>query len=65
MGSRLRYCLSAWMIAAFCLVFIGCSTTREENGVIIEQRRWWQIFSEADPGTDPEDSAREREEVPS
>ncbi len=53
------------MIAAFCLVFIGCSTTREENGVIIEQRRWWQIFSEADPGTDPEDSAREREEVPS
>ncbi len=42
------------VLVAAALAMGGCATT-ERDGVIIEQRRWWHIFSEAEPV--PEDDA--------
>ena len=37
------------VVAAGTLALTGCTTPREQDGVIIEQRRWWHIFSETGP----------------
>ncbi len=57
----LRICLMIVLLGGAAISMTGCATT-EQDGVIIEQRRWWHIFSEAEPAPD---AAEEPDPVPS
>jgi len=50
-----KFLLTFGLVLAIGLSMSGCATT-EQDGVIIEQRRWWHIFSETEPA---EEDAKE------
>lgn len=45
----LRVLLLIVFVAGAGGLMSGCTTTKEENGVTIEKRSWWNFFSEAEP----------------
>lgn len=58
----LRVLLLVACVAGAGFVMSGCTTTREENGVIIEKSSWWNIFSEAEPAPEADG---DRSDLPS
>jgi len=49
-----KFFLALLVFAASVVAMTGCATT-ERDGVIIEQRRWWHIFSETEPSQETDE----------